>query len=264
MAETPVCRLCGGATRLLFEKRVLGRHPAGYFRCGTCELTQTSEPTWLEEAYAEPISITDTGLLARNLAARRIVASLLHLSGVRAEPCLDYAAGYGVFVRLMRDVGFHFHWTDPLARNLFAQGFEWNEGRGRPVVVTAFEVLEHLVRPHEEFGRIAAFGADLIVTSTELPPGGVPAEDWQYLSLESGQHVAFYTPATLERLGREHGYPHVHAGPFYQLFARAPVPAWRWQASVRLAPLLYPLLRRLRPCLTQEDCLDLRRTLHRP
>lgn len=264
MTDAPGCRLCGGPTRLLFEKRVLGRHPAGYFRCGACELTQASEPTWLAEAYAEAISVTDTGLLARNLAARERVASFLHLSGVRSEPCLDWAAGYGVFVRLMRDAGFQFHWADPHAPNLFAKGFEWNEGMGRPVVVTAFEVLEHLVRPGEEFARIAALGADLIVTSTELPPGGAPPEDWHYLSIESGQHVAFYTPVTLARLGREHGYPYVHAGPFYQLFARAPVPAWRWAACVRLGPLLYPVVRRLRPTFTQADCLDLRRALRRP
>jgi hypothetical protein len=262
-AEYEPCRLCGGSTRLLFEKSVLGRHRVGYRQCTACGLTQTSQPTWLAEAYADAIHPTDTGLLARNLAARRIAATFLHLAGVRDQPCLDYAAGYGVFVRLMRDAGFRYYWSDPHAQNLFAQGFEWNETLGPPIACTAFEVLEHFVHPREEFARLAGHGADFLITSTELPPGGVPSPDWHYLSIESGQHVAFYRGDTLERLGREHGYPHVLAGPFYQLFARRPGPAWRWRLAVRLGTIMFPVVRRLRPSFTQSDCAGLRNALRR-
>jgi len=116
------------------------------------------------------------------------------------------------------------------------------------------QVLEHLVRPLEDFRKIAALGADWIVTSTELHPGSKPAADWPYLSVESGQHVAFYRPDTLERLGRETGYPHVMSGPFFQIFARKPFPAWKWQTAVELGRIVFPFVKKWRPSLTVSDC----------
>ncbi len=261
MSAAIACSLCGGATRLLFEKTILGRYVTGYHQCVECGLTQTGEPTWLDEAYRDAIHPTDTGILARNLGARNTVAVFLHFSGVDAEPCLDWAGGYGIFVRLMRDAGFDFRWTDPYAENLLARGFEWKDALGAPRCVTAFEVLEHLVRPREEFAKLAAHGAEWIVTSTELHPGTAPAPDWPYLSTESGQHVSFYRRDTLERLGREAGYPFVLADPFFQIFARRPFPAWRWRLARRLAGPLYPLVRRLRRSRTVEDCERAREAL---
>jgi hypothetical protein len=255
------CRLCGGETALLFERTVLGKHRVRFHQCASCGLTQTDEPTWLGEAYADPIHPTDTGVLARNLGARRVVATFLHLSGVRDEPCLDYAGGYGIFTRLMRDVGFEYFWMDPYATNTLARGFEWTPGPAAPRTVTAFELLEHLVRPLDEFRRIAELGADWIITSTELHPGSKPASDWQYLSVESGQHVAFYRPDTLERLGRETGYPHVMTGPFIQLFTRKPVPAWKWRVATRLGAFAFPIVKKIRPSLTVSDCESIRSRL---
>lgn len=255
------CRLCGGVARPLFEKSILGRHRAWFHQCESCGLTQTDEPTWLTEAYSEAVHATDTGILARNLGARRVVATFLHLSGVRGDPCLDYAGGYGIFTRLMRDAGFQFYWMDPYATNLVARGFEWRAELGAPRAVTLFEALEHFTRPLAEFRKIAAWGADWIISSTEIHPGAKPSHDWHYLSIESGQHVAFYRGDTLERLGRETGYPHVLAGPFFQIFARRPFPAWRWRAATRLGRFAYPFLRRLRPSLTVSDCGRLRALL---
>jgi len=261
MSPAMVCRICGGATESLFERTVLAKHRVCFHQCGSCGLTQTDDPTWLDEAYTDPIHPTDTGVLARNLGARRVVATYLHLSGIRLEPCLDYAGGYGIFTRLMRDVGFEYFWMDPYATNMLARGFEWRPGPATPRVVTAFEVLEHLARPLEEFRRIAELGADWIITSTELHPGPRPDPDWHYLSVESGQHVAFYRRDTLERLGRETGYPHVTAGPFFQIFARKPFPAWKWQAAVRLGAFAFPIMKKLRPSLTVSDCESIRSRL---
>lgn len=258
MSGPVACRLCGGGTLPLFEKTLLGRYRAVYVQCAACGLTQTEEPTWLEEAYASPIAAADTGILARNLGARKVAATFLHLMGVGDEPGLDYAGGYGLFVRLMRDAGFAFYWSDPHAQNLFARGFEWGPERGRPRVVTAFEVMEHWVSPLAEFRALAALGPDWIITSTELHPGARPSPDWHYLVPESGQHVAFYRHDTLARLGREAGYPHVIPGPFFQIFGRRPVPAARWRAALRLGAALFPLVRRVRPSLTVADSALLR------
>jgi len=247
------CRLCGGEARLLFSRTVLGRHEARYHQCPGCGLTQTQEPTWLDEAYGEAISAADTGLLARNLAARTRVATFLALSGAGDRTGLDWAGGYGVFTRLMRDAGFDFRWDDRYARNLFAQGFEWHQGDAAPFAVTAFEVLEHLVRPLEDFRRIAACGAEVIITSTELHAGPAPAPDWFYLAPETGQHVAFWRADALRRLGETCGYPHVVTGRAWQLFAREPGHEARWRLAERLGPLFYPLVRRARRPLTHAD-----------
>jgi len=259
-SATP-CRLCGSETDPLFELLVLGRHTARYRQCRTCGLTQTQEPDWLDEAYATPIHPTDTGLLARNIRLCAVVSSFLHLSGVRDELVLDEAGGYGVLTRLLRDSGFHAYLRDPYASNLFAPGFEWRDDLGPPVAVTAFEVLEHFVHPRKEFDRLAARGAEFIITSTEVHPGERPAADWPYLSPSSGQHVAFYRTDTLRRLGGLCGYPVVIAGPFLQIFARRPFPAWRWHAAVRLARLIHPMVQKLRGSLTVPDCEALRQRL---
>lgn len=247
------CPLCGGPTATLFRQRLLGHHEVELVQCPACGLARIESPTWLDEAYAHALADIDTGALARNRVAVRVTATFLALAGVTDEPCLDWGAGHGVFVRMMRDAGFRFHASDPHAANLFARGFEWSDTLGRPAAVTAFEVLEHLVDPVRGFGEIAAFGAPWIVTSTELIPGARPTADWRYLAPESGQHVAFYRADTLARLGRAAGYPIVLAGPRYQLFAREPTAAWKWRAAVRWGALLHPLLRRRRASLTESD-----------
>jgi ribosomal protein S27AE len=251
--ESIPCRLCGRPASWRFDGTVLGRHATGYYTCGDCGLTQTRDPDWLGEAYAEAISGLDTGLLARNLSLRPVVGTFLHLSGVGDRPCLDWGGGLGVFTRLMRDAGFAFRWTDPYAPNLLAHGYEWSDEVGPPFAITAFEVLEHLPRPLETFRTIAALGAELILTTTELVPGESPDPGWWYLSSGTGQHVAFYRSRTIERLGRECGYPHVIAGAYRQVFARRPFPAWRWRLANRWGAALFPLLKRTQPSLTMRD-----------
>jgi len=254
----PACRLCGAPTATRFTRRVLGRIDVGYHDCAACGLVQTDEPTWLDEAYASAIVDFDTGLLARALYTRRVTAVLLHLAGAGDRPCLDWAGGTGVFTRLMRDAGFEFRWQDPYCANVHARGFEWRPGDAAPFAATAFEVLEHLARPRDGFAALAATGPGLIVTSTRLVPDGGPAPDWDYLAPESGQHVAFYRRATLERLGREAGYPHVIAGPALQLFAKHAAPATAWRLATLPGAPLWPVVRRLRRSLTESDSARLR------
>jgi hypothetical protein len=252
------CRVCGAPVHALFEKTVLGRFRARYHRCPQCGFVQTQAPDWLDEAYTEAISAADTGVLARCLHARRVLTVFLHLAGAGNAPCLDWAGGHGVLTRLMRDVGFDFRWDDLYASNLFARGFEWRAEDGPPFAVTAFEVLEHLVHPVEMLREIAALESRFVITSTQLYEGAAPSPEWRYLAPETGQHVGFYSRATIERLGREAGFDHVRASPVLQLFSRGPVPALAWNlARLRGAPL-YPLLRRRRAPLTESDSTRMR------
>ncbi len=40
---------------------------------------------------------------------------------------MDFGAGHGVFVRMMRDKGFDFFWNDIYCKNLYAKDFEYTE-----------------------------------------------------------------------------------------------------------------------------------------
>jgi hypothetical protein len=183
---------------------VLNKYKVSYFLCENCGLVQTEEPYWLEEAYSSAISNTDTGILSRNLdLMKKLTVTLLYLFGKNAKKYsyLDYGGGYGILVRLMRDIGFDFYWDDKYAQNLFAKGFEYTRKESINAV-TAFEVFEHLADPKELIGQaFRRVKCDTIIFSTllygEKPP---PPEDWWYYSFESGQHISFYNIKTLKYL----------------------------------------------------------------
>jgi hypothetical protein len=97
-----------------------------YFQCSSCGFIQTETPYWLDEAYKYPINPEDTGLVNRNIVSAKRTSSLLYFLFDPHGTYLDYGGGYGLFVRLMRDSGFNFYWTDPFTKNIFAEGFEYD------------------------------------------------------------------------------------------------------------------------------------------
>ena len=94
-----------------------------YFRCDYCGFIQTEKPYWLHEAYSTAIAAQDVGILARNLMNRRVTAALLKVLFPDATKLVDFGAGHGILVRLMRDLGFDFVWMDRYASNDYARGF---------------------------------------------------------------------------------------------------------------------------------------------
>jgi len=46
---------------------ILNKYTIDYFHCPNCGFLQTQEPFWLDEAYKDPINISDTGYLSRNI-----------------------------------------------------------------------------------------------------------------------------------------------------------------------------------------------------
>jgi hypothetical protein len=199
-----ICKICGQESRAVFRAKVLGRHDAQYFHCPSCRFLQTEEPYWLEQAYSNVINAQDTGLLARNTDLSRRVAVLLFFLFDRKSLFVDYAGGYGVFARLMRDIGFEFYWHDPLCPNLFAKGFEWDPVTGRPVeAVTCFEAFEHFLQPREDLKKILSVSRTVIF-STQLLPADVPEPaDWWYYGFNHGQHISFYSLQTLAYLAAQ-------------------------------------------------------------
>lgn len=197
------CKICDSISEKRFEGLILGTYAASYYACTSCGFLQVQEPTWLEEAYRCPINACDTGILHRNERLRESVSVLLYHFFDPKLSYLDFAGGYGIFTRLMRDVGFDFYWMDKYTENVFAKGFEY---RSQPVgAVTAFEVLEHLADPVAELQKMLSLSRNLIFT-TQLLPDPVPSpHEWWYYGIEHGQHISFYTRNSLERLAERFG-----------------------------------------------------------
>ena len=193
--------------RPAFRHPVLGRYDVQYFQCGTCGLLQTETPYWLEEAYASAIACADTGIVARNIYLSRVAAAVFWRLFRGQGSFLDAAGGYGLFTRLMRDIGFDCYWSDPHAQNLVARGFEDAAHAGPYTAVTAFEVLEHLLDPLAFLSDLMRErGARTLLISTELFAGAAPEPaSWWYYAFDTGQHISFYRRSTLEEIGRRLG-----------------------------------------------------------
>jgi hypothetical protein len=237
------CPVCGSAMHEAFRAAMLHRYEGIYDHCDACGFLRVRDPHWLAEAYSDAIAITDTGLMWRNRAISQQLASLLTVLGHAPEDrYLDYAGGYGVLTRLMRDAGYDFYWSDPYCQNLVATGFGYKADRGPCRTVTAFEVLEHVERPREFVETaLAAGSADTLVFTTELYSGPPPQpSEWRYYSAETGQHIAFFRRDTLARLAEALGM-NFHTSHGLHILSRRQLPLRRIDLALGRLGLLFAL-----------------------
>jgi hypothetical protein len=221
------CRVCGATTNYLFDGRVLSKHQVEYFECQICGYVLTEDPYWLADAYRQPITASDTGIMVRNQYNSRLVLSTMHLLGALKGTVVDYAGGYGILVRLLRDLGVNALWADRYSENLLASGFDY---KGEPAqLVTAFEAFEHFVYPEREFEALLAVSPNVLI-STEIIPSPTPAQnDWWYYAREHGQHIGFFRVKTLRQLARYYGKQLVTDGRSYHLFTDKVISLSSWQ-----------------------------------
>lgn len=228
-----ICRVCGEKNlKILFQGRLLERN-VNYYECQVCDYVQTQTPDWLEEAYNSPINLTDTGIVLRNQSSiYRVISTLKLLKKVQGK-VLDFAGGYGLLVRMLRDLGIDAYWMDPYCKNLLSKGFEHTNQKID--LVTAFEVLEHLVYPMQELDTIFRVSPNALFSTTLIPLPAPALKEWDYYGLEHGQHTGFYRMKTLEYIAQKYGKHLVTDGIHYHLFTQKRVNKSLWILFTKLA-----------------------------
>jgi hypothetical protein len=196
------CKICNNESKEIFSAEIINKHNISYYFCPNCNFLQTEDPYWLDEAYKSAIGKADTGILRRNqLFAKRSSAIISHFFDANNK-FLDFAGGYGIFVRMMRDIGFDFYWGDPYAQNLFAKEFEHNKQYNYELI-TAFECFEHFTDPINQIQKMLELSENIIFSTRTFQGSPPKPTDWWYYSLDSGQHISFYSITTLKYLAEK-------------------------------------------------------------
>jgi Methyltransferase domain len=251
-ADHPACRVCGKSASGLWSGPLLDL-TVRYMRCSHCEYVQTESPYWLDRAYSNSINDSDTGIMARNLGNCRIVLATLFATRSLRQGVVDFAGGYGILTRLLRDIGVAALWSDPYCANLVARGFEYTGGRAG--TVTAFEAFEHFVDPAAELDKMLT-AAPNVLFSTQIIPNPVPLpKDWWYYGQDHGQHIGFFTVNTLRLLAESRGRHLLSDGSFYHLITERRLSPSIWRSWLRIQALTPALARRMLKSKTWDDHL---------
>jgi len=248
------CKICTKPTKELFPHLVLNKYLAKYHFCENCSFIQTENPYWLKEAYSDAIGELDTGILQRNiLMARRATLVILSFFG-KDKTYLDYGGGYGIFTRLMRDLGFDFFWSDKYAQNIFARQYEYTASKKEISLITSFECFEHFVEPIYEIENLLKISRNILF-STELFRGSPPKpDDWWYYNFEAGQHVSLYSEKTLSLLAKKYNLNFVTNKKSFHLFTEKKISQPLFNLVTKLSavdPIL--LLRLFKKSKTESD-----------
>lgn len=211
------CRICGGTTTVAFTATILGHILTQFHNCADCGFLQTDPPHWLDEAYNDAVTAIDTGVMQRNLRMTHVTSLIIGKFFNPTARFIDCAGGYGTLVRLMRDLGFDFVWTDRYCHNLMARGFEHRQGSTYELA-SCFEAFEHFADPLVEIEAMLTLAPNLLF-STLVLPHAVPEPSWWYYSLDHGQHVSFYAVRTLFRIARRFGKHYMTNGIDLHLFS---------------------------------------------
>jgi len=247
----------------IFTATLLNRYTVQYYQCPNCEYLCTENPYWLEESYKTPINFTDTGILVRNILFSKITSCLIFFIYSKEKQYLDYGGGYGIFTRLMRDIGFDFYWFDPFADNLFAKGFEYPSNTEEIELITSFENFEHFVDPIIDLEKIKAISPNILFSTKLLPKPILGPGDWWYYGLEHGQHVSFYSEKTLQTIADKFGLKYYSLEHDLHLLTHHKLNKFSLLIIKKIYWMIFPMIRLLTQPKIFED-MELLKKRHNP
>jgi SAM-dependent methyltransferase len=236
---TTICRICGGDSRTVGA--VHGKYADRDFtlkRCTGCGFAFIADP-WLDYAaiyderyyagkgadhlanYASELETPEKTIRWYEWEGISTVVENL-MNGASALRWLDYGCGTGGLVRFVRNHNGHDAYgfePSPFAERL--------PGYGVPVVkedalaglagsfdvVTAIEVVEHVLDPVAELRRMRALlrpGGLLFLTTGNAEPYADRLTTWRYVIPEI--HLSYFEPRTLERALKLAGFTSERAG----------------------------------------------------
>lgn len=246
-----ICKVCGcNEVAPLFSTTVLGAYRSTIVECPSCGFQSfPNAQEWIQDAYSSPIASTDTGIVARCLNLHKIISSFLSLNYKRGS-VLDWGSGSGLLVRLLRDSGHESLGFEPYTAPVLAAGYTFKDDQAAlqkaPFrAIIAVEVLEHLFDPREFMSSVLAM-TDTLIFTTELLNDNKDGKAWWYYSVETGQHIGFYTKNSLERLACDYDcFYYACRKPAIHIFTRnsSDLRSFRLIAGKKRSMLLYPLSR---------------------
>ena len=260
------CKICNSNSEEIFVAKVLGKHNVKYYKCSNCSFIQTESPHWLEEAYSEAIAETDVGLVSRNVEYRPILYNTIHKFFDPKKSFIDYGGGYGIFVRMMRDLGLDFYRYDTYCENIFCKGFDIEDsGKNKFELLTAFEVFEHLVEPVKEVEKMLALSENILLTTQLQPDEIIHPNDWWYFTFETGQHVSLFSKESLQILADRYGLKLISNGNNLHLLTKQSInnSYFKWITKSRISKVFF-LKSRLfsKKSLLQNDYQKVKERLH--
>ncbi|MEI7901562.1 MAG: class I SAM-dependent methyltransferase [bacterium] len=221
--STKICPIDSVEMIYQFSSRILSKYDVAFFQCPACRLLQTEDPYWLNEAYVQAYNDTDTGLASRNVLNRLRLEPVLNLLYKCQGSFLDIGGGYGLFARLMRDIGINFFTTDRYCESIFARQFAPSNDF-TATALFSFEVFEHLPDPvtflKENFSKYAC---KTIFFTTETYTSEIPDIEWPYYGFSHGQHITFYHPDSLRCLAASLGCTYTHLFSDIHLISERPL-----------------------------------------
>ena len=250
------CKICQSEAAHIKTLKIRKVHNAEYYLCSKCGFMFIDNPTWLGETYNEPINITDTGYVLRNVYLSRKTLVLFYFLFSTKAIFLDFAGGYGILARLMRDYGLDFLSDDAYTPNLFMKGFEYKNQKIE--AITCFECFEHLASPIEEIEKILKISKNVFF-STSLLPKETPGDNWEYYGIEHGQHISFYSLKTLSYIAKKNSVNVYSNGVNLHLFTEKKMPNWFFKFLLSLAVIQLDLvIRKILKSKTTEDSISLK------
>jgi hypothetical protein len=250
------CKICEQTSTPLFSAKVLNEHQVQYYKCSHCKFIQTEEPYWLAASYSSAITQLDIGLIQRNMELSKITAVLINTFFNTKNSFIDFAGGYGMLVRMMRDFGYSFFRQDKYCENTFSKNFDVTDQKETKFeLLTAFEVFEHLENPMHDIDEMLSYSNNILFSTILQPHDQVTPSNWWYISPEIGQHISLFHRITLENIAKHKGLYFYTNGKNIHLFTKRKINSilFKLISNKKVANLIFNLTHNESNSLTQLD-----------